>query len=375
MSYLDLFNQTKWSDIVKKIYSQTPAAVTRALHRNGKRDLNDFAALLSPAATPFLEEMASLSHTLTLKRFGKTIQLYIPLYLSNVCYSSCRYCGFKSENKIPRITLDREQIMAEVKVIKELGFDHLLLVTGDMGKKGTQYLCDVLQWVTPYFSQISMEVQTSSQNDYGLWIRNSLNSVMIYQETYNQQTYPDYHPKGPKSNFNYRLETPDRLGKAGIHKIGLGALLGLEDWRVDSWFTGQHLNYLERCYWRTKFSISFPRMRPAIGILKPKYNVSDRDLAQLICAYRIFNENVELSLSTREAETFRDHAIKFGITTISAGSKTDPGGYAMEQDNLEQFEISDNRTPPEIAGMLRTQGYEAIWKDWDIHYGTDQMFA
>jgi 2-iminoacetate synthase len=189
--------------------------------------------------------------------------------------------------------------------------------------------------------------------------------VLVYQETYHKDDYRKHHLKGKKSNFYYRLDTPDRLGKAGIHKMGLGVLIGLEDWRTDSFFTALHLNYLERTYWQTKYSISFPRLRPFCGGLAPKVEMSDRELVQLICAYRICNEEVELSLSTREQEKFRNNVIKFGITSISAGSKTNPGGYAVEPASLEQFEISDERSPAEIVAMLRSEGYEAVWKDWD----------
>jgi 2-iminoacetate synthase len=199
-----------------------------------------------------------------------------------------------------------------------------------------------------------------------------LNTVLVYQETYHQATYRNHHPKGKKSNFAYRLETPDRLGRAGIHKIGLGALLGLEDWRTDSFFTAAHLHYLERTYWQTRYSISFPRLRP-IDLLQNdtitaksfERCMSDRDLVQLICAYRLFNEEVELSLSTRETPRFRDHVLKLGITSLSAGSKTNPGGYVVEPQSLEQFAISDERSPAEMADVIRQQGYEPVWKDWD----------
>ena len=370
MSFRKIFNAIEWDQVAESIVRKKDSDVERALGKKGKRDLDDLQALLSPAAAAYLEPMAALSQELTLKRFGKTMQMYIPLYLSNVCYSSCHYCGFKRENKVARVTLTAEQILEEVKVIKSYGFDHVLLVTGDMGKKGVQYLEDTIRLIRPYFSHISLEVQPASQEEYEAWIRQGLNTVLVYQETYHQQNYPKYHPSGPKADFNFRLDTADRLGKAGIHKIGLGALLGLENWRVDSWFVGLHLNYLENNYWQTKFSISFPRLRPATGIMEPNMVMSDRELVQVICAYRIFNENVELSLSTRESEHFRNHMIKLGITSVSAGSKTDPGGYSQAQEALEQFEIDDDRSPQEIAQMLQEQGYEAVWKDWDIHYGS-----
>jgi 2-iminoacetate synthase len=210
-----------------------------------------------------------------------------------------------------------------------------------------------------------MEVQPLDQEDYEALIPLGLNTVLVYQETYHQEDYKKHHPKGKKSNFEYRLETPDRLGRAGIHKMGLGVLIGLEDWRTDCFFTALHLQYLEKTYWQTKYSLSFPRLRPFSGGLEPKVAMNDRELAQLICAYRIFDEEVELSLSTRESASFRDHIIKMGITSISAGSKTNPGGYAVAPESLEQFEISDERSPQEIANMIKNSGYEVVWKDWD----------
>ncbi len=223
----------------------------------------------------------------------------------------------------------------------------------------------------PHFSHIAMEVQPLDQGDYQTLADAGLNTVLVYQETYRQEDYKLHHPKGKKSNFYYRLETPDRLARAGIHKIGLGALIGLEDWRTDSFFTGLHLHYLEKTYWQTSYSISFPRLRPFSGGMPPKVEISDRELVQLICAFRIFNEAVELSISTRESEKFRDHIIRLGITSMSAGSKTNPGGYVVEPQSLEQFEISDERSPAVIASVIRKQGYEPVWKDWDITFHGD----
>jgi 2-iminoacetate synthase len=192
-----------------------------------------------------------------------------------------------------------------------------------------------------------------------------VSGVLVYQETYNRNSYRSFHPKGKKANFEYRLNTPDKIGNAGMYKIGLGCLLGLDDWRTDSFFAGLHLSYLEKKYWQTKFSVSFPRIRPAENAITSKVHLKDRDLIQLICAYRLFNEDIELSLSTRESRKFRDHAIKLGITSISAGSKTNPGGYSNGSASLKQFEISDERPPKEIAKMVVSQGYEPVWKDWD----------
>ena len=360
-----LFDSFSWEETSRSIYAKTAEDVEAALQKEA-RTLEDFKALISPAAAPYLEQMAQLSRQLTLKRFGKVMQMYVPLYLSNECNNICTYCGFSFDNKVRRKTLSPMEIMQEVSVIKDMGYDHVLLVTGEANQSvHTDYFKKVLELIGPHFSHISMEVQPMDVADYEELIPLGLNTVLVYQETYHREDYKKHHPKGKKSNFEYRLETPDRLGKAGIHKMGLGVLIGLEDWRTDSFFTALHLGYLEKKYWRSKYSLSFPRLRPFSGGLEPKVEMKDRELVQLICAYRLLNGEVELSISTRESTVFRDHIVNLGITAISAGSKTNPGGYAVEPESLEQFEISDERSPAQIADMLRKQGYEPVWKDWD----------
>jgi len=363
--FKDLFETYSWDSVKDSIYSKTKNDVEAALHTS-VRTLEDFKALVSPAAAMYLEPMAQLSQQLTQRRFGKIIQLYIPLYLSNECTNICTYCGFSLDNKVRRKTLSDDEILQEVAVIKKLGYEHVLLVTGEANQTvHVEYFKRVLKLIRPYFAQVSMEVQPLDTDEYTELIPLGLSAVLIYQETYHQEDYKKHHPKGKKSNFNYRLETPDRLGEAGIHKMGLGVLIGLEDWRTDSFFTALHLNYLEKTYWQTRYSLSFPRLRPFSGGLEPKVAMNDRELVQLICAYRLFNEEVEISLSTRESEKFRNHCVQLGITSISAGSRTNPGGYAAEPESLEQFEISDERSPAEIAAMIRSKGYEPVWKDWD----------
>ena len=329
--------------------------------------MEDFKSLLSPAAIPYLEQMAKLSRQLTLKRFGKTIQLYIPLYLSNVCENECLYCGYNRANAIKRITLTDEEILKEIEIIKSFGFRHILLVTGESRYAGVEYLNHVLQLIRSHFSLISIEVQPLEQKEYELLISSGLNSVYLYQETYNRIHYKNYHLFGKKTDFDFRLDTYERLGRSGVHKIGLGVLLGLEDWRTDSFFTALHLKYLQKRYWKTKYSVSFPRLRPHSGNFEPNCTMTERELLQLICAYRIFDEDVELSLSTRESEKFRNHAFTLGITAMSAGSKTEPGGYAIHSNALKQFEPDDNRSPAEIKELILSQGYEAVWKDWDVY--------
>lgn len=365
MLFTEHFNRYQWDKERASIYAKTTEDVTRALKSNS-RNWEDFKALIAPAALPFLEQMAQYSQRETQKRFGKTIQLYAPLYLSNECQNICTYCGFSLDNKIPRKTLTALEILQEIAVLKEMGYEHVLLVTGEAQQQvGMKYFKQMLPLIKKHFAHIALEVQPLDEEDYLTLRTLGVNTILVYQETYHREDYKLHHPRGKKSNFNYRLETPDRLGRAGIHKIGLGALLGLDDWRTDSAFTALHLQYLEKQYWQSKFSISFPRLRPHAGGLEPKTVINDAELVQLICAWRLFNGEVELSMSTRESETFRDHIIKLGVTSISAGSKTNPGGYAVEPQSLEQFEIDDNRSPAEIAAVIQKAGYEPVWKDWD----------
>ena len=367
-SFKNIFDQYNWDQTLNSILSTTEQEVLHALYSE-KRTLEDFKALLSPAARPYLEEMAQISRSLTKKRFGNTIQMYAPMYLSNECQNICTYCGFSLTNKIPRRTLTDKEILKEVEYIKSKGYDHILLVTGEANRTvGVDYIENAIALIRSKFSNITIEVQPLDQQEYERLAESGLYAVLVYQETYHRDEYKKHHPKGRKSNFDYRLETPDRLGRAGVHKIGLGALFGLEDWRVDSFFTALHLKYLQKTYWKTKYSISFPRLRPHSGGLEPKVEMTDIDLVQLICAFRLLDEDVELSISTRESENFRNNIVNLGITSISAESKTNPGGYAVEPQSLEQFEISDERSTEEIAEMLKNNGLEVVWKDWENNW-------
>jgi 2-iminoacetate synthase len=367
-TFKSVFNQYDWNAIQSKIYQTSIQDVERALTKN-KRNLDDFLALISPAALPYLEQMAQECHELTKKRFGKTIQMYAPLYLSNECQNICTYCGFSLDNKLKRKTLSDPEIILEVEALKKVGFDHVLLVTGEANYTvNINYFLNAIAQIREHFSIISVEVQPLSTEEYERLHEAGVYSVLVYQETYHQEVYKKYHTKGKKSNFDFRLETPDRIGTAGIHKIGLGVLLGLEDWRTDSFFNALHIDYLQKKYWQTKYSVSFPRLRPAEGIIEPNFIMDDKDLTQLICAYRLWNEDLEISISTRENEKFRNNIIPIGTTSMSAGSKTNPGGYVVDPQSLEQFEISDERSAQEIAKIITDCGYEPVWKDWDRTY-------
>ncbi len=364
-TFRDIFESYNWDDTLSNIINKTSTDVEYALAKE-KRDLEDFKALISPAAKPYLEQLAQMSRMLTKKRFGNTIQMYAPMYLSNECQNICTYCGFSFTNKIPRRTLTDNEILEEVSFLKQKGYDHILLVTGEANRTvGVDYIKNAIELIRTNFSNITIEVQPLDQHEYESLIESGLYAVLVYQETYHEQEYKKHHPKGKKSNFYYRLDTPDRLGKAGIHKIGLGALFGLEDWRADSFYTALHLKYLQKNYWKTKYSISFPRLRPHSGGIEPKVEMTDKDLVQLICAFRLLDEDLELSMSTRESEIFRNNIVNLGATSMSAESKTNPGGYSVEPQSLEQFEISDERSTEEIVLMLKEQGLEVVWKDWE----------
>jgi 2-iminoacetate synthase len=368
MGFIDEIAGYSWDEISEQIYACTDSDVESAITTR-QWNINNFMALVSPAAEKYLESMAVLSRKYTQQRFGKTVQLYVPLYLSNACVNHCVYCGFNHDNPLKRIILNDQQILEEVKAIKAMGgFEHILLVTGESPRQvDAAYLEHAINLIKPYFSSISIEVQPLKQEEYKTLIQAGLNAVYCYQETYHKERYKVYHPKGIKSDFDWRLNTFERMGAAGIHKMGLGILIGLEDWRTDAVFMALHLQYLKKHYWRTKYSISFPRMRPHEGNdFQPNVIMTDKQLAQLMFAFRLFDHDVEIALSTRESESFRNNMLSLGITTMSAGSKTDPGGYAAKNiTELEQFAVNDNRTPSQILHSIRSNHYEAVWKDWD----------
>jgi 2-iminoacetate synthase len=364
MTFYDTLPAIEWEHIGEEIYHKTAADVVHALAQP-KPDLEDLKALVSPAAENYLETMAQRSREATQKRFGKTIQFYIPLYLSNQCLNHCVYCGFNHDNNIRRVVLTDEEIMQEVHVIKEMGFEHLLLLTGESPlHAGVDYIEHAIRLVKPYFKQLSLEVQPLSTQDYIRLQNEGVYGVYVYQETYHRQRYRCYHPAGMKRDYKWRVETPERLGSAGIHKIGLGVLLGLEDWRIESFFLGMHLRFLEKHFWKSAYSLSFPRMRPHEGGFQPRFDVTDKQFAQMIWAFRLFDKEVEMSLTTRESPALRNNILSLGITSMSAGSKTEPGGYCQKEE-LEQFAINDKRSPVEMMKILAQHGYEVVWKDWN----------
>ena len=377
--------------------------VERALAcATGSYSLDKLLAFISPAAEDYLEEMAQLARQLTVQRFGRTIRLYAPLYLSNFCVNSCRYCGFNRENKFKRTRLTIEQALTEADIIAAEGFRDILLVSSeDKEIVSIEYLTELAKKLRSKFSSISIEVYQMNVAEYAKLFEAGIKGVTVYQETYDRQAYAYYHPAGPpktgmlrpsgvgpKSDYDNRLDTPDRVAAAGMREIGLGILLGLADWRVETLALAEHAHYLVKRYWRSHVSFSFPRLRPAYKKLKTqnsklKTSLSDKNLVQMMMALRLCFADAGLVLSTRERAELRDRLIKLGITKMSAGSKTCPGGYSEQTDAPpkagmiragvagRQFEIDDSRSPAQVAAMIRAQGAEPVWKDWDSAFSGD----
>lgn len=365
MSFNDVIQKHNPQQVLAEIDSMTAADVQRAL-ASEQIDNRDYMALLSPAAEPFLEQMAQKAHEITLRRFGRTVLLYAPLYLSNECHNGCLYCGFSVDNKIPRRTLELDEVERDARILHEQGFRHILLLTGEApGKVGNDFIAAAAKRISHLFSSISIEVYPMDTAGYSEMIDAGIDGLTIYQETYDPELYEQLHPSGRKRDYNFRLETPERAGTAGLRRIGIGFLLGLGNFRTEAFFAGLHGRYLMHHYWRTLLTVSFPRLRPAEGGFQPPNPVSDRQFVQLMCAMRLLLHDAGLVLSTRESAELRDNLLPLGITQMSAGSCTAPGGYAEEDTATEQFTIDDDRSPAEVADLLRTRGYDPVWKDWD----------
>lgn len=347
------------------------------------------ADLLEPRSAQALEQMAQEARSLTLKNFGRTMHLFAPLYLSNECINSCRYCGFSRDNPILRVTLEVDQVAAEARHLVAEGFRHVLLVAGEHPKfVGRDYLSGCVEKLAPLFSSIAIEVAPLTEDDYRPIVTAGADGLVVYQETYDREIYQGLHTAGPKRDFDWRLDCVERGYAAGFHRIGVGALFGLAPWRQDAVALAAHVEYLLKRCWQAQISVSFPRLRPAAGEFAPPFVMTDRELAQLVCAFRIVFPQINLVLSTRENASLRDALIPLGITTMSAGSHTEPGGYTgqgraglhrtvrgrpvafvagetEEANAAEQFQISDERSAAEVASSLRQKGFDPIWKDWD----------
>ena len=347
--------------------SVTPERVASILERDRITEL-DYLALLSDAALPLLERMAQKAQALTRRHFGNVVFIFTPLYISNYCDNVCAYCSFGRQQSITRRHLSLEEIRAEAQRISASGIRHILVLTGEARGKATPAYCeDAVRILREYFSSIAIEIYPLSDNEYGRLIACGVDGLTMYQETYDEAHYHDLHKGGPKDNYAFRLEAPRRACRQGIRTVGVGALLGLHDPLRDAFFTGLHADHLQREFPAVEVSISFPRMRPLVADFKQECDVTDRKLVQMITAARLFLPMAGITLSTRESAAFRNSALQFGVTRISAGVSTAVGGHGAEP-STPQFEIADTRTVDEVKSDLRSLGFQAVMHDWNSGY-------
>jgi len=343
----------------------TDAGIKKILSKNRLTEV-DYLTLLSPRAEKYLEEMAQKAHRLTIQHFGRVIFLYTPMYLSNYCVNQCVYCGFKVHNKLERKKLTPAEVEQEAQIIAGTGLKHVLILTGESRLKSpVSYIKECVEILKKYFTSISIEIYPLEENEYAELVSAGVDGITIYQEVYNEEEYAELHPAGPKRNYRFRLEAPERACRAGMRTVNVGALLGLGQWRREAFFTGLHADYLQNIFPDVEVSISPPRMRPQLGGFLPKVEVSDKNLVQYILAFRLFMPRGGITISTRERAELRDRLIRLGITRMSAGSCTAVGGRSNPESDC-QFEISDERSVREMAEMIYAQGYQPVYKDWQM---------
>src|SRR6516225_6967365 len=371
----------------------TFAQLLRSSSRSRSRQIGEFAALLEPMDDQQLAKLAGRSKMITRRFFGRTMRLFAPLYLSNECINNCQYCGFSRDNPILRVTLSLEEVKREAGALKDQGFRNVLLVAGEHPKfVPVAYLESCVRALHGEIPSVSLEVGPLETADYRPLVAAGADGLVVYQETYDRDVYAQMHTAGPKRNFDWRLETPERAYAAGFRRLGISPLYGLADWRYEALSVAAHADYLLRNCWKAQLTISLPRLRPCAGEFQPLTHMSDRDLTQLVCAFRLMFPDAGLVLSTREPSRLRDGLIPLGITLMSAGSHTEPGGYTgAGREKLHQtvrgrivelgasewapggnghnatgqFDIADERSPGEVADLIRKLGYEPVWKDWD----------
>ena len=394
MSFVDEFNTLPLAALLERSLKASTQAARACLGKT-ELSLNDFAHLISPAAAELLEPLSRRSQQITRQRFGKVIRLFAPLYLSNECVNACQYCGFSRGNPILRVTLTPEEVRREARALLGQGFRNILLVSGEHPKfVSADYMARCVSLLHEEVPSLSLEIAPMETAEYRPLVQAGAEGLVVYQETYDRAVYGAMHTAGPKRNFDWRLETPERAYAAGFRRLGISPLYGLGDWRLEAISVAAHAAWLLRNCWKAQLTISLPRLRPCAGEFQPLTHLSDRELVQLVCAFRLMFPDVGLVLSTREPAKLRNGLIPLGITLISAGSHTEPGGYTgAGKDTLHhtehgrivelgaserttpdqhpanatsQFQIADDRSPGEVADLIRQLGYEPVWKDWDM---------
>ncbi len=367
VTFADELERLPFGELLGIAAQASPERVDAALAAHPlERTMRDFAALLSPAAAERLPRLAEASRRLTVARFGRTMRMYAPLYLSNECLTTCAYCGFARELSIARRTLTSDETLQEARHLLGQGFRSILLLTGEHERlTGIEFLEERIALLAREVPQLAIEVQVWSEEEYRRIGAAGCEGVVIYQETYHPDTYRRVHLAGRKRHYRWRLLGPERAARAGMRRIGIGALFGLhDDWRYEALAVAAHARFLMRRYWRSQVTVSVPRMRPSAAGFRPQSLLGDRDLVQLVCALRLALPDAGIVLSAREDATLRDGLFLVGITHTSAGSHTDPGGYEQPNEATEQFEVADTRSPQEVAAKLRELGYDPVWEDW-----------
>ena len=366
MSFQKILDNYQNLDTEEYFSKLKDSEIKQSLHKNSL-DRYDFLNLLAPQAEKYLEKMAQIAHQKTKKWFGKTIKLYIPQYTSNYCVNQCKYCGFNINNDIKRRKLSLDEIEKEAKIISQSGMQHILILTGGSREQTPlEYIQEVIEIHKKYFSSICLEVYPMSRENYEMLIDTGADCLTIYQEVYDKEIYNKVHPAGPKSNYQFRLNAPERGAKAGFRAISIGALFGLADLEKEAFLSGLHAQYLEDNYLECDISLSLPRMNTHEGSYNQKYHLNNKKFVQFLLAYRLFLPKVGINISTRESPDFRDNLIKLGVTKMSAGSRTEVGGYLKQDKTEPQFNLNDKRSIKEVIQSIREQGYQPVFKDWEV---------
>ncbi|MBR5946889.1 radical SAM protein [bacterium] len=354
------------SEVEDYLQHVSPDMVAESLAKS-RHDWFDLLNLISQKARPFLPQMRNAARLVRLRYYGKTVSVYAPLYVGNTCINSCRYCDFRIQHKgTPRRNLTLEEILVEANTIRSFGIDSLLVVAGEDPVVNTvQHLAEIGRLLKPIFSNLSLEVAPQSEDAYRELFKAGFEGLTCFQETYDQELYREMHPAGPKADYNFRLGTLQRAGKAGFRVLGCAFLLGLGPWRPEAASLAAHAFYLMRECYEAKIQFAFPRICRVDGGFVPPCEVGEEDLEQMMLAFRIVFPQCCMTVSTREAPDFRDRIVQTAADNMSAGSKVTPGGYALKSDDTAQFTLTDQRSPAEVFAAIRANGQQVVFKNWD----------